>query len=961
MQYVVSFSDFILVLKRYRRKILFWTLLFSALGLLFSLNRSVKYLVTASFKERGIANHQSSHSFGSLLKKSSEMQSEANTWFTSHTLMKRLVEELSLHGRIEPLKRPLSYYFNRMINNAKIEYAYLKEVPSPNLSSQGSPLFLEKLLYTGEEAVFLQLSFLNDQDYLVKRRDGKVVGKGKFGKPFATANYSFTLQKEEKVPLEQLTYLLRIDPSDFIAKKLFKKMEFENDSNDGELVFLTTLHQDRKIGASLLNKLISLYKAHKREEQKRVAKEQIAYLKKREQEAETKLIKTMEHYAKEQSKDLATSGFVSSDKALEFLATREMEYQKRLLQIDLETKMLSNVIANGDLFYDRLQIDTLPNAIHPLLTEIRHLKEQGDSLKLSLQESSPSFDESEKLVFNKQIADLEDTGALVVELQAIEKELKKDNLITPSDTLLKDPRLMLESWYEKLQEYRQEFSWSTLSHEQWEGKKRQFAAYVKNLIQLFEVHEKALRERLAHHGDLKEEFKGINLKLSHELLFTYNKELSQIESELIKITFILESLQQPYFELSSLASKLSDPVSRELIANYSKQLLKLQDRTHISEKEQERIQNDLQRQKDFLEMHLTQSLSVLGLTKELARANIHNLQKVSLALIQQKISLLEKQLESFVINRLSNLKDEKGMVEEQLSSIRKEMSTIPNKKISEKILEQNLEKSRDFGREITRLVETKNIGNNLEVILSTPVDHAYPPTLPRRPHLILFTLLGAIFGCLFSTFVYCLKEAIQGIVASPANFREMGFPVAGVLSSKYPKKEGIQPEDLAVIRTAATVCRKEKVSLILGEKAEPFAKDVTKLLKKSGEKTLLIPLLFEERRKSQSEKTLLDYLEGEIESPSIENDTVVTGGHSPYGTELVTSKRFKELLTSFEKEYDKIICYSSKSLASAEGQRLFSQFEQVAILLHDERMEKMEPALQKTESKTLSFVWSSIS
>jgi hypothetical protein len=960
--YVVTFSDFLGVIKRHRKNILIIIAACTVLGALFALNRPVKYVIEASFKERGIANDiPVGNNIGVILsKKSSDKQSEARTWFTSYDLLKKLAITLDLNGGIYPKRKPFINFHRVMWNNFKVEYAYYRKRPSPYLKERVRPVYLTDVQYDSELPTILDVTFPSDNEFAITDIYGKKIGEGRYGVPFHGEGFSFVVHRDAQFSLEQAIYEISLNSPYRVAKGLKENIAFKNDSLDEELIHLTTLHPDRHRGAQLINSLIALYKIHKVDEQRRVSDEQIAYLEERKSEAQKTLRKAMDEFASEQSKGFETSGFVSTDKALEFLATRQQEYQGRLLSIELENKRLEKVLHEGYVFYDRYSIDGDPSVINQLLHEIRQLKQQADSIKLSLQESPLSFDDDERLAFDRQMGDLEDTEMLIIELRAIDKELANDHLLRPSDSLMNDPRIMLHSWYEKLQDYQQEYEWSQLSASDWKNRKIQFATYINNLIELFEVHEKALRERLANHGDLKEEFKGIDLNLANELFINYNRALNDTETQLVKLQFILDSIQQPKFELNSLTSQLNDSISNDLVAHYSKLLLDLQDDSNRSQKEQERIRNELLRQRKFFEMHIAQSITVHNLTAKLQRNKINSLQKMTLALIQLKISLLDKQLENFITSRISNLNHETLVIEDLLNNVKKEMATIPKKKISEQMMQQRLDQSRDFGREITNLVETKNITNNLEVALSKTVDKAIAPVFPRRANVLLFAVLGMMLGTIGSVFYYCLSEAIKGVTATPENLSEMGLSVSGVYKNQSSDERSVLRR---VIQSIVGDVSHEAIAMI-GHGSMDVAKGVAKLLSKRGGKAVIVSLSFDGKNSFKSGSCLLDYLEGRCEEPFItkcvDYDLVDSQKVSQFGSELVVSERFSQYLKKVSSHYEWVICVSNSSVATAEGEHMLHLFNRVGVVLHDERVESIKTAIQTAkhdDHKKLTFIW----
>ncbi|MEC7840297.1 MAG: hypothetical protein VX777_09695 [Chlamydiota bacterium] len=959
--YIVTFSDFKRIFKSNSQKILLFTLLFSCLGALYSLTRPIKYEVSASFKERGLAKANLETSSLNMIfgANSSPKQAEATTWMSSHNLMKELADRLDFNGIIKPKYRSLSTIAERMKENLKLEYAYLRDRKLPGVRDKTFPFYLTNVTYPGEIAKTLDLKLLDNDAYSLTDEDGTLIGTGIIGHPFTQENFSFTMHRNQGEPIKNTPYIIELIPTNDIAKALPKLIKFKSDSKDKEVVHIEAQYHDRHIGAKLVNTLMDLYKERRTQEQQRISEAQIDYLERRQTEANENLRRSMEEFAREQSQDLEDSGFLSADKALEFLAMGQQEHQRRLLTIDLEVKRLKKVLAEGYVYYDRYHIDGDPGIINNLLNEIRTLNQKGNSIKLSLQESHPNYDDTENMAFTKQMAESDDIQQLLSELIVIRNEINHDNLVVPSDELINDPRIMLKSWYEKLQEFQQEFQASQLSKNEWESRKLQFKEYLSNLIQLFEVHVKAIRQRLAHHGDLKEEFKGIDLNLAHELFLNYNRELNEVDSLILKYQWILENIEKPKFELNSLSTQLEDPISKNIITTYSKLLLKYQDVKNLSTKEQERIKDELQRQKKFLEMHISQTLQIANLTVDLLKSKTYALQKVSLALIQQQISLLEQQLGNYIDNRIQNLTHEKYVIEEHLQKLNGDISKIPQKKISEQLIQQKLEQSRDFGKEITHLVESKNISNNLEIVQSTAIDTAVVPLFPKRPMLILFTIVGALFGLTASSFYLCAKEALGGVRASENNLNELGLHVSGTLSKNFSSNNATSPldNDLSVIRRAANQLYDphRKCTLLLGSNRADISKHLATIGQRKGLKCIIVPFSFHEHT-HKSQNGFLQFLNGTVSKPSIisekDYDIIPTGGISRFDVELVCSKKCNSFLNELSEKYDWIIAVSNASPTSAEADTLIEKFSQIGITLTNERLQELDRIRETLKSNT---------
>ena len=308
---------------------------------------------------------------------------------------------------------------------------------------------------------------------------------------------------------------------------------------------------------------------------------------------------------------------------------------------------------------------------------------------------------------------------------------------------------------------------------------------------------------MSHQQAPLKEFQGINLNIAKDLYISFNKELSNAESSATQHEFISDQLNEPNFEISSLSTILTDPLSLEMITRTSNLILALKDQDNRSAKEQERLNADIAIQKGFLKTHVQQSIALLNLRQKFLKEKIQHLQSLNLSLIQEQISILENQINEYIDNTLVNLNQEKLLIEKNLNELRMEMAAFPQKWAAEQLIDQQMEINKNLVEEISKLVESKNIANNLEKLQSAPVDMAFPPLHPKSPRLILLTLFGAVAGA-FLGFLWILGwSIIQGIQASTDNLKGIGTDVCGFFSRKYPKSFDQDPlldNDLTTLR-----------------------------------------------------------------------------------------------------------------------------------------------------------------
>lgn len=454
-------------------------------------------------------------------------------------------------------------------------------------------------------------------------------------------------------------------------------------------------------------------------------------------------------------------------------------------------------------------------------------------------------------------------------------------------------------------------------------------------------------------GDSQPEFEGIDLRMADDLYLAYSKELNEVEADVLQQRFIVEQIGKEGFEISSLSGVLKDSVSKQMIGKVSDLNLKLRDRENRTEREISRLQEELALQEQFLTAHITQTIQLLNVHQERLQKKIASLQQKTLMLIQQRVSILEKHLAEYMETRLTNFGQEKQIITQHQKELQKEVAMLPQKWVSEKLVDQRVAMNKQMAEEITRLVETKNISNSLEVVESAPIDYAVTPIHPRSPKTVLFALLGALVGGMGMVTYVIITGVKRGVPATDETLTLAGQEVAGSLSPTLTAPP--LDHDLETIRrimdralsAASESVFGRSLALIIGENAD-YSTQLATLCKKRGESVLILPLTFDRHEKQQG---LLQYLEGTIDEPPIIKgelyDKISIGGPSRYGHELLAKRAFTELLEKLTDHYDCVIGVSHATPTSIEAKALLQRFDHLALTLTDETLEELSPYFGK--------------
>lgn len=764
-----TIKDVFGVWKRAWIVILLGTLAFTAFGAYWSLSETIRYSAEASFREK---NHSHGGISGSsltalLLSSGGEGgDSSAISTMKSRSIMEELIKLENLQAKIS-LDIAAKSLWELMYDNLGVEYALFMGKREPLFPDKIKTLNIKDISYDGELIRSFRVKFIDDTSFALKINDNESKS-GKLGSPFTHDNITFTLEKADKDPLSGKQFILTVYPLAITANDMSKLVTITLDKDDGTLLRIRFRSDDRYLAVAYVNRLMSLYQDYIDKEHKQMISTQLNYLQKRQNEVYQTLKDKMHHYAQTLSEDFTHLGFTDTERAMEFLASHQHAFKTKQFSIGMEIQRLEAVQHQGKKALDSL-IGVIDNPfINKLLLDIRELKQQYDAVHVAFNTATPllkNYNDS----FENNLATLAQLSKAKEEAQNLIAQLEQGSIPTSIPSSLAHPDYMVEAWQTKLQQ------------EPDSEIKDKFLNYLGNLIHHFKVYSKTLEENLSHHQSIAPELQGINLNIANEMFLSYSKETNALESQVLQYDFIIDQLQKPEFELSSLSAILNDPISREISNNASNLALALNDKGNRTDKEIARLQEELKLQRKFLTLHLKQSRELLSIKINLLLDKIQAIRQTTLSIIQQNLAMAENQIQDQIHSRIGNLKQELALITKQQEDLQKEMATLPKKWVSEQLINQHMEMHRQMNREITHLVESKNISSNLEIMQSAPVDVAIPPLLPDSPRFLMFTLLGTFVGFFLMISGTLIFAIAKGVPASDESLRLIGLQVAGSL------------------------------------------------------------------------------------------------------------------------------------------------------------------------------------
>lgn len=973
--YVLSWSDLRVVFKRSKQKVLWGALAFALLAALFTLSREVTYIAQGTFREKNKQANANEKTLSALLLSggATAAESMAVTTIKSRRVLEKVVQNLNLQGHVQAkdngnfVVEKLAHYLKNIYHNLIVEEAYLTKKYKPVVADPPQELVAKQVEYAGEIALVYELHFTDDENFEVLDSEDRLVARGKLGELVRTSQAAFSIHKAAEGPLPQSVYTIAFNPPSRIAQNLLANLVVEADKLDKTLLKINYYDINRHRSSKLLNTVMNTYREFLVDEHVRVTAEQVAYLKERQEDMDKQLVVLMEDHA---------VNIASNDASIEFLVKTQQSYKSKLLNIDLETKHLEKAQQEGINFFERHSADGESPVVQNLLGEIRKYRQQADSLEIALRNTHVHSSEMLQNSFNQYVDELQELHQENKEARQLLAEVEEGNPRTSGAALMTNAKYMIKPWLDRLSE-------SDNARQMAEGEEKadkedehaacqaSFAAYLSNLLHLFEVQEKTIQDRLTHQQNPQVEFQGIDLETANGLFVTYSRELHSLEADLAQKEFIIQRLSQPEFEISSINSIMDDTISRDIINKASTLMLTIKDEPNRTTKELERLKRDIEIQKGFLTVHLKQMCDILRLREQLLEDKIHSLQSVILELIRQKISIQEKHLGDYINSRLNNLGHEKHVILQHQKELQKELDQLPEKWASQKLIDQHMQSNLSIVHQIASMIESKTIAENLEVSQSAPFDEAVVPVLPRDPRLFLFSAIGLLGGG-FLTFCFSLiQSAARGVEATKENLRAIGQNVAGGLSlaGDFENIEKIAPGDLETLRKLMMHLappqmhegQARRVVLIEGQGPQ-YAEAFAALLGKRGCKVLLIPLCFKESEREGGRPGLLDVLEGRSEEAKVQKglyfDAIAAGGKTAFCTELLESPRFISCLDRFSAQYDWVVGYTDALPISAEGESLLSLFPSAAVTLAGEHLDELKDYFQAARNgSAVSFVF----
>jgi hypothetical protein len=426
------------------------------------------------------------------------------------------------------------------------------------------------------------------------------------------------------------------------------------------------------------------------------------------------------------------------------------------------------------------------------------------------------------------------------------------------------------------------------------------------------------------------EFSGLNLATAQGLVIEYTRERDALQAKVRELIFLRDQISRPDFEMSSLGGVFEDQVAKDLVNQAGTIALQLKDENNRSAREQERLLETLQTQKNFLSHYLLQTIELKKLREKLLGEKIQSLQQTTLSL----------------------LNSEKGLIEDKLGELNEKMGVLPENWRRESLLVLKKELAALMLQGISQIAESKQIGQLVYQTASKPLNKASAFVPPKSPNLIFYPVLAAILAGLFSYCLVFFKTLAKGLPSSDETLKLAGFPVSGSLT-KYCRTNlsQIYEGDLETLRhiaeflTSSPKTGEGKVALSIGGKYPDYSSALAELLSMRGVKTVVVHCVFDQVVHASDTPGLWHYLNDQIAELPIRRrftyDYVPSGGTTRHALETLCSPKFTALLNQLKKKYDLVLLYSSADPLKAEATSLLKLADFSVVTVQQETKEEL--------------------
>lgn len=885
-----------------------------------------KYKIEATFKEN---TEQSAGLSEGVLKEilsgSGSGQPQASSLMKSFQVLKPLVEKTGLQiGHKNP-----GWIVGKVLKRYRDNLNAEKGIP---LTEMGLFSF-QDVKYEGEGSIPFTIRFIDANQFAVYSSDKKtLLCDGIVGAPvsFEGGLVHFTLKQTPKDLRTGFFYSFTASPWVEAARGLRAGLRIISDTNNKSIYNVAFGTRDRDVGTLIINELMNQYQLYLKREYDQFAKHQLVYLENKQSQICEKLDGLLSEQVEYYRRNLSESGFGGSeDEGKGLLGFYHLMHGK-ILAIDTALSRMNQIEKNSPAVFAIAEEGPFSEGLNDVVKEIRNLRQQKDLLESSLSFSNQKLRKSS---FEDSLQDKrEELREIRHQRFAVEAIL--DNISSGKEIASFDLRGGPCLWAGALRNVEE---------------REDLANYLGNYKHLLSVREKILQESSLYEKNRSLELEGIDLETARILFVEYNRRLDESESSMCRYAQYKKEIESPGFELASLSSILNDATSQKLISQASALSLQLKDEKHRSSKESTRWEEDVALYKKVLAGHLDQLYKVEVLNTSFLREKMLDLQKISLDCINRQISVLNEQTENSIEDYRQNLIQERKLLEKRMEEIRASTANLPEKWRLEKWLDIKTDLVGRIMRTVTEVAESKTIASHLHRVASKPLDYAITPMLAEKPYLYAKTLIGGILAafCLFT--LEFLRRLLKGFPLSLEKLKALRLPVLGSISSicDGPSVETVTGADLDLLRRLGSFIEKGQVIGLIAGTGPDYSYALGENLARMSTKSIVLRCDFLSKFRPSDAPGILQVWKGEISSLPIRKgkgfDYMTAGGFSPFGTEIIQSQNFSQIVDALKKNYDQVFLLFRGAISSAESTIALSLCDKAVVTVKNEQTEELTP------------------
>jgi hypothetical protein len=970
----IPLVDFLAYLRKRKKTYSTVGVLSAAITLCLLLITEPKYLVKASFKEATMRSESTSaNMLRTLLKAPSggggsvDLGAQALSVMKSRQLVQKIVDKLCLQGDIK--RASLG---KRLCERAVFNYQLARGKQSkPRRYYQ-----FKSIVYSGKECQKIYLIRIAQEQWELRSLQGELLGEYSLNQE---GNLEIHLGQEEGCVIELIEdipltepYLMVFYPLEPTIDKACRRLKIKVRRDDVSILDLAYQDPNPQRGAKFLNQLMHEYKYYLIKENSRMAKAQLEYLTTRQEEIADQLDHTLKHHVDYLQKTLGEQGFMGLHQELEMMENKKKRHQQRLLEIELDLNKVARV-KTAALF--TLQDAFFGEEGQYIQQALLGLKKQKETLDLAAIKRLTSFKEKtrEEIARVYPILHLKAPTETMQKLDrstekvdiplpilhslkktlgklSLEKEMKQSNILDK-----KSIEIPLSREYQNIVFLKQEMkkSLSQVSPQQ--------ALKVKRKIHLLDLREKLIKERVEEEKIAPREFEGLDLDTAKALRTQYIHELDDSRLKENELQFAFTRIDQEPLVVTSLSSLAGDVIFQDLMKDIMQLSSQMKNEYYLSEKDQNRLCQQLRRKQDILKTHFKEMLHIIRLKMQCIEDKMSVLEQVTLDLVNQEISIMQEQMETLLEEKTQSLQLEKEVVHDKLKELQHQMKEIPKKWLVENRLQLQSDLHVSMMEGMAQLVESKSVEHHLMQVESKPLDEAYSPLKPKGKPFLIYSFLGGGLGIFILMGIEIAQRVHRGFPVSLKGLQIRGFQELGAFSraTHFNSLQRLKEKELEILRKMVRIFLKENsktIGIILNDLLD-YTQLLAELLALTGEKVLLIYCY----PSVEGKKGLLDYLSGAIKEIPIRTHKDVhdmfIGGERLHQVEMLYKHHFRDLLEKLSVHYDKVLLITDQTVQSSQALQLAEFCQKIVITLDEETLYDLYPYhnIENTQALYIAF------